>query len=343
METGQSERLKSGYTKQTEHAEPTVQSAVAAAEDRSDIDTIVSNKAIDWSIIDPDNRRSYHNLESSIYVLPEEEREQKRLMLQVSIRSNKLNNQGYFLNRILGMAFGSYVLAPLRHPNKSRTILDVGCANGEWLESVFFSGNISSHFHGVDITLNPSNLGTVCGAKIVFGDVTDRLPYPDNMFDYVHQRALVLAIPKQKWPHVLNELIRVTKPGGWIELVESSGKIGNATGASKAFADRAEAALKARGADIDLVANLPEYVNACANLTNTDKRAVEIPLGWGGEIGELYAEDCRSAMVHAGDFLQRAFGMESDEYAKLVEGAAADWPKSKAHSQWIAVWGQVVK
>ena len=34
-------------------------------------------------------------------------------------------------------------------------------------------------------------------------------------------RLLVLALPHDHWPFVVNELIRVTRPGGWVESVES--------------------------------------------------------------------------------------------------------------------------
>lgn len=46
------------------------------------------------------------------------------------------------------------------------------------------------------------------------------LPFPDQQFDYVHQRLLVAAIPAANWPEVIHELVRVTRPGGWVELLE---------------------------------------------------------------------------------------------------------------------------
>ncbi|KAJ3200460.1 hypothetical protein HDU83_006386 [Entophlyctis luteolus] len=303
-------------------------------------------KAVDWSVIDPGNRRAYHNLQTSIYMLPDEEPEQRRLLLQ---------------NRVLAMAFGGHTLAPgiLENPNRPRIILDVGCANGVWMESLFFGGNLSSKYHGVDITLNPSDFGTVCGAKIAVGDVTQRLPYSDNTFDYVHQRALFLGVPKHKWPHVLNELARVTKPGGWIELVECSGLFKDVGEAAKMFAEKMETAFLARGVDINLsehefrmrkadvcaeilaAENLPEYAEACTAITNVGHKVVQIPLGWGGEVGDLYGMDVRNGMILVGDFLTKAFGVDDAEYLTMVEAAAAEWPTTKAYGEWIGLWAQV--
>ncbi|KAJ3203262.1 hypothetical protein HDU82_006715 [Entophlyctis luteolus] len=298
--------------------------------DQSDLTSIVSAKAIDWSTIDPENRRAYHNLETSIYMLPDEESEQKRLMIQ---------SQSGDCRHI--------VVPEIRQfPNKARIILDVGCASGIWMESLFFGGNLHSRFHGVDITLNPSDFGTVCGAEIASGDVTQTLPYPDSKFDYVHQRALVAGVPKEKWPHVIRELIRVTKSGGWIELVErlkcdaSFKSVGEN---AKFFSEKMEFALSARGVDTNLVNNLPDYVLACPNLINFGHKVVKIPVGWGGEIGELSAQDARSGLVHLGDFLKKSLGVDEEEYLKMVGAAAAEWSKTQAYGEWVGVWAQVMK
>jgi hypothetical protein len=58
-------------------------------------------------------------------------------------------------------------------------------------------------------------------AQVKFGpDMLGRWPYEDNAFEYVHARFINPGIPLRFWPHVLSEMLRVTRPGGWIELVE---------------------------------------------------------------------------------------------------------------------------
>lgn len=52
-------------------------------------------------------------------------------------------------------------------------------------------------------------------------------PFPDNSFDFVHQRLLVAGLTPDDWKKVMTELERITKPGGWIELVEIDGVGGN--------------------------------------------------------------------------------------------------------------------
>lgn len=52
-------------------------------------------------------------------------------------------------------------------------------------------------------------------------NVLDGLPYPDNSFDFIHMRLMIVALRSTEWPFVLNEIFRVLKPGGLVQLVES--------------------------------------------------------------------------------------------------------------------------
>ncbi|MGH2480022.1 MAG: methyltransferase domain-containing protein, partial [Ktedonobacteraceae bacterium] len=45
-------------------------------------------------------------------------------------------------------------------------------------------------------------------------------PFADESFDFVHQRCVADQLLTPTWPMVARELARVTRPGGWIELVE---------------------------------------------------------------------------------------------------------------------------
>jgi ubiquinone/menaquinone biosynthesis C-methylase UbiE len=50
-------------------------------------------------------------------------------------------------------------------------------------------------------------------------DTTEGLPFPDNSFDYVVQRNALYNYTKEEWDSiVIPEMIRVLKPGGWIEF-----------------------------------------------------------------------------------------------------------------------------
>ena len=93
-----------------------------------------------------------------------------------------------------------------------------------------------SIFVGIDIApLFPENYPP----NMVFlkCDIMDGLPFPDNTFDFVRQAFVIICMDWQSWKEkVVKELIRVTKPGGYIEIMDTddetmnlgiSGKIDN--------------------------------------------------------------------------------------------------------------------
>ena len=46
------------------------------------------------------------------------------------------------------------------------------------------------------------------------------LPFPDDSFDFVMQRLVTASFTTSDWKRVVQELVRVTKPGGYIQLLE---------------------------------------------------------------------------------------------------------------------------
>jgi SAM-dependent methyltransferase len=99
-------------------------------------------------------------------------------------------------------------------------VLDFGAGRGEflhddpvayrrWLQD--FRGR-AAHVDGCDI--DPAVLGNpALDASAIFNP-GDRLPYPDNRFDVVVSRYVFEHIDDPEW--AARELLRVTKPGGWI-------------------------------------------------------------------------------------------------------------------------------
>ncbi|CAG8549312.1 4475_t:CDS:2 [Racocetra fulgida] len=77
-----------------------------------------------------------------------------------------------------------------------------------------------AYVYGIDIIssfpsdIKPSN----CYFKEC--NISDGLPFSDNEFDYVFMRHMFLALKNHQWVPLLNEIMRVLKPGGIVEFVE---------------------------------------------------------------------------------------------------------------------------
>ena len=203
--------------------------------------------------------------------------------------SNRLELQHHMLKLLLR---GNY-LAPLRQP---ASILDVGCGTGRWgaeMAQQFPQANVI----GLDIQPPAASSTAVTMGKreapdnyiFVEGDVTKGLPFADASFDFVHMRLVVLALPKTAWMPAITELKRVTRPGGWIELVDTS--VTERVPASHRWVEWAYTLAQYRNIDMTAGSRVGEFLTA-AGLRTIKTQTLEVPLGnWGGRIGALMAAD----------------------------------------------------
>lgn len=119
-------------------------------------------------------------------------------------------------------------------------VIDVGCGTGIWTiemardfpESTFVGTDIATIF--LDAKDVPDN------CTFVQADTLAGLPYPDNSFDYTFMRLHVLQFTPEDWKKAVAELVRVTKPGGIVELVETDAVIHRAPALWQKFHEACE-------------------------------------------------------------------------------------------------------
>ncbi|HEU0028187.1 MAG TPA: class I SAM-dependent methyltransferase [Ktedonobacterales bacterium] len=209
---------------------------------------------------------------------------------------NRLDFQHYMLRYALR---GNY-LAPL---DKPRDILDVGSGSGRWTQEMALTFPDANVF-GLDLAPPPAEAATdgrgvardtrPPNYVFVAGNVLEGLPFADASFDFTHQRLLFAAIPRPRcprWPQVVSELARVTRPGGWVELVEGSVGAGAASPAERMFTQWALAVTARREIDLQIGPHLPTFLRE-AGLANVTTREVQIPIGkHGGRLGRMMQTD----------------------------------------------------
>jgi len=111
------------------------------------------------------------------------------------------------------------------HINQGSHILDVGCGVGQ--TPVYIAEKIGAKITGVDINPGMIKRSQERAEKHRVTHLTEfheadakQLPFPDNTFDAVITES-VTAFPSDK-QQAVNEYARVTKPGGYIGLNEST-------------------------------------------------------------------------------------------------------------------------
>jgi ubiquinone/menaquinone biosynthesis C-methylase UbiE len=224
---------------------------------------------------------------------------------------DRLDVQHYALRA----ALRGNAIAPLEAP---KTILDVGSGTGQWaydLCAEFPDATVV----GLDLVPGKTH-GRPHNYRSVKANVLHGLPFEDDSFDYVHQRLMVTALPVGAWPDVVRDLLRVTRPGGWVELVESGNDIEPHGPATMRLFELA--AQLAASYQLDWTGSvstvLDDYLRA-AGADSVDKRSVPIPIGdWGGRVGSLMASDFRSTFMGLCETFESRFGIPAALCQELV-------------------------
>jgi arsenite methyltransferase len=129
------------------------------------------------------------------------------------------------LTKHLGGVEATDTLAELCHIEEGKVVLDVGCGVGA--TPVYLAKRYGCRVVGVDIVARmierceerARREGVADKTEFRVADAQD-LPFDDNLFDAVITES-VAAFPEDK-QRAANEYVRVTKPGGYVGLNEST-------------------------------------------------------------------------------------------------------------------------
>ncbi|CAG8582694.1 1557_t:CDS:2, partial [Acaulospora colombiana] len=111
--------------------------------------------------------------------------------------------------------------------NGGARVLDVGCGPATWILEMAseFPGN---KFIGVDLSpIFPTSIKPQNVELRQLNVLTCGLPFESDTFDFVYMRFMNLALTESQWPELTRELVRVCKPGGWVECMESDMQFDN--------------------------------------------------------------------------------------------------------------------
>ncbi|CAG8785723.1 8818_t:CDS:2, partial [Acaulospora morrowiae] len=103
---------------------------------------------------------------------------------------------------------------------KGAKVLDVCCGLGFWTMDLA-NAYPNSTFVGIDLApMFPNEDVRPPNAGFLECNILDGIPFPDDTFDFVYQRFVWSAFNEFQWRKIIQELVRVTKKGGVLELME---------------------------------------------------------------------------------------------------------------------------
>jgi SAM-dependent methyltransferase len=261
-------------------------------------------------------RRAY--LDDTPYLLPKDAQEDERLRFQ---------------HYALHHAFGNHYLAPIS-PD-ARAMLDVGSGTGIWAMDMAQQFP-HAHIIGVDIALTslPHTLPNTC--LFAQADILQGLPFPACQFDFTHQRLLVGAIPAPRWPEVVRELVRVTRPSGWIELLEVGTTVHNGGAATARLLAWVRETSLARGIDMVMVTQLGDLLKH-AGCQAVEAQDIPVPLGsWAGRSGEMLKLDA----IRVFQAMRPRTSTPAEQLERMLDAAAAEWEQNHASYVFHIAYGR---
>jgi SAM-dependent methyltransferase len=249
-----------------------------------------------------------------------------------SAEVDRLDLQHYVLRAALR---GNYAV-PLDEP---RRILDVGSGTGQWGFDLCREFPKASVF-GFDIAAGkpeePANY------HLVRGNVLGGLPFADDSFDFVHQRLMMAAISLSMWPRAVGQLVRVTRPGGFVELVELGDRTEPKGPATERMWTLCNALAASRGLDSTgtVLRSLDGYLRA-AGMTEVRRHHVAIPLGgWGGTIGSMMATDLHSFFTRLSECFEAELGVPAAQSAELLGESMQECERYRTNAICTVVHGR---
>ncbi len=209
-------------------------------------------------------------------------------------------------------------------------VLDVACGPAEWALQLA-TQQPDVNVVGVDLseritTFNTTNAtaNRLRNATFTVMDVMQGLAFPDSSFDLVNARLVFGFMTPATWPRLIQECLRVLRPGGSLRMTEGDASLSNSP-ASERFHLLLTQALQQVGRSY-----LPDARHASvvpmlrsffqhAGCNSVQERAYVLNYSFGTPAHESWSKNILSAAKLLKTFLVEESGVISqDEYALLV-------------------------
>ncbi|CAG8437306.1 9831_t:CDS:2 [Dentiscutata heterogama] len=253
--------------------------------------------------------RRYHNVEGAVYPMPNDEDEQDRLHLQ------------HFLMRYL---WQSNFSAPINHilTKPGSKIIDIACGAGSW------SFDMATTYPTIDVVgldispLQPTQIKPK-NFTYVKANVLEEIPFEDSTFDFVYQRFMSYAYTKDEWPSAINELVRILKPGGFIELMEPSPELFDLGPIAKRIWGAQSMLVTQRGVDLDVYQKLEKILQDQGQLENIKKEVKIIHHGINNnvQLNKVDINNLVSIMGGMKTHTTKVLQITDDEFDELLKAA----------------------
>jgi ubiquinone/menaquinone biosynthesis C-methylase UbiE len=269
-------------------------------------------------------------LADSLYLFPKDQAEGYRL-----------EHQNYMFKVASG---GRIYFARIR---QARRILDVACGTGAWAREMADEFK-QSEVIGFDIDISLPEaarerilaVGGHFPANFRFfqADALKPFPFEDQYFDYAHAQFISPFIPVARWPDFMQEMVRVTRSAGYVEIRDGEWAISPSPAYSRIL-EAIKAWLVKRGLHAGAGPLLADYLRQ-AGLQRVQVR--EVTVGTGKEAKReqrLLVADLKAVITNLKPVLIAGGYFTEEEYAPLLERARQEMDELGATWHSYAAYG----
>ncbi|CAI2166318.1 17776_t:CDS:2 [Funneliformis geosporum] len=223
-------------------------------------------------------------------------------------------------------------------------VLDVGCGSGSFVLDVA-SQFPNSKFYGIDMAQmfpTPDDPQIPPNAFFSQVDIVKGLPFDDNTFDFVHLRFLVQYLTEEQWSeNVIKELLRVTKVGGWIEIMELDLIFYNEGPNTAKLQGSTISYFNARNINSIISPRLSRFLSSTNSFSIIQHEKRCTPLGqWGGRLGEFALIYFSMAFKNMKKVLPTFMGINENDYDEIVERFNEECEEFGTYMKTFKYWGQ---
>ncbi|KAJ5407866.1 hypothetical protein N7509_001749 [Penicillium cosmopolitanum] len=254
-----------------------------------------------------------------------------------SRRSQRLDEEQRVFQRIFD---DRLIFPPIRRPQR---VLDCGHGSASWAVEVA-EQYPDCQVIGVDIAPHMSPDDVPENLWLQVDNLNRNFTFPANHFDLVQSRLLATGIHHSRWPTYVRDIVRVLKPGGWVQMIEIYFNVQSDNGsitdehALRRWSTQYMRAQEDRK-DLRIGTRLRSMLTS-AGLTEVDTKMIPLPLSaWGNDqrtrdIGQANSGNIQKLLRSLALYpLTKRLHMSIENFDTLVEQAQeeAKDPSLKAY------------
>ena len=253
-------------------------------------------------------------------------------------------------DQMITQAIGG-VLPEQEKPEAIQRVLDIGCGAGSWIIAAAQTYPGMS-LVGIDISPRMVEYAQKIAStqsisdRVTFQvmDALRPLEFSDESFDLVNIRLGSSFMRTWDWPQLLLEMLRVTRSGGVIRVLESGVIDDNAKGAHTQIHKAFVCALFHSGHlfeqdDEGIITHLPRQLKQYGS-QNVQTKKYKLVCEAGTEEGEAYYENFMHLFQALRPFIQK-WGCEPEEYDAIYKQALDEVRQTDFRVTWnfLCTWG----